>query len=153
MAQFGFVYLLTNAYMPDVYKIGCTERSPHARAAELSAPTGVPYPFDVTAYIEVEDFQAVERTLHKACAEYRISNNREFFSYGADWAIRLMYFYPDKLSGYFNQARVEELLRHGEFGCLEDMSNPFERSPASPPALDEPAANDESAPKQSIEAA
>ena len=30
--SYGFVYMLRNGYMPDLVKIGCTERSPHLRA-------------------------------------------------------------------------------------------------------------------------
>lgn len=79
MKQFGFVYLLGNHWMPDLYKIGCTERSPHKRAAELSDHTGVPEAFDVLCYIEVEDFQAVERRFHALFSGERINTGREFF--------------------------------------------------------------------------
>lgn len=75
----GFVYLLGNQSMPDVYKIGCTERSPSRRAAELSAATGVPMQFDVICYWEGENFQQYERVLHEGYAECRVNDCREFF--------------------------------------------------------------------------
>lgn len=76
---YGFVYILTNHAMPGIVKVGCTERSPGARAVELSNPTGVPLPFEVYAYIEVEDHQAVERGFHDVMKGRRLSNSREFF--------------------------------------------------------------------------
>jgi hypothetical protein len=85
---YGFVYLLGNKAMPCLYKIGCTERSPHARAAQLSAATGVPTPFDVLLYIEVANFQRVEQKFHEEMADFRASDKREFFCFGPahmDW--------------------------------------------------------------------
>lgn len=98
MSQIGFVYLLTNEYMPDVYKVGCTERSPHERAAELSKGSGVPYPFKVLCYIEIDDFQRAEREFHGWLKSYRISENREFFSEAMEYAIRLMWWHPRRLA-------------------------------------------------------
>lgn len=98
MSQIGFVYILVNDYMPDVYKVGCTERSPHERAAELSKGTAVPDPFNVLCYIEVENFQVVERQAHDWLAHYRISPQREFFHMGIEDAVRYLYWYPKRLS-------------------------------------------------------
>jgi hypothetical protein len=78
----GFVYLLGNKAMPCYYKIGCTERAPHARAKELSNASGIPHPFRVLLYIEVEDFQRVERRFHMEMGDYRASDAREFFCFG-----------------------------------------------------------------------
>lgn len=83
----GFVYILTNEYMPDVYKVGCTERSPHERASEISKGTGVPAPFEVLCYIEIDNFQNVERELHAWLKQFRISEAREFFCDGLNHAI------------------------------------------------------------------
>jgi hypothetical protein len=86
--SYGFVYLLGNPAMPCFYKIGCTERSPHARAKELSAASGVPQPFHVLLYIEVQDFQRVERKFHREMSDFRASGDREFFCFGPahmDW--------------------------------------------------------------------
>lgn len=79
MASYGFVYVLTNAAMPGIVKIGFTERSPRARADELSGSTSVPCAFQVYSYVETEDPQASERAVHLALAEHRVSQSREFF--------------------------------------------------------------------------
>lgn len=79
MSSYGFVYLLSNEYMPHVFKIGCSERSPHIRALELSKSTGVPANFDVVCYIEVADPFRIEAELHSLFSDLRISSGREFF--------------------------------------------------------------------------
>jgi hypothetical protein len=75
----GYVYILTNAVMPDILKVGCTTRSPEARAAELSRSTGVPIPYEVAYAISVADCRAVEQQFHRRFAGQRVSNSREFF--------------------------------------------------------------------------
>lgn len=77
--SFGFIYVLGNVSMPDVYKVGMTTRSPNARAVELSSVTGVPTPFDVVYYAEVADPTAQEKRVHAALSTYRVNNGREFF--------------------------------------------------------------------------
>jgi len=82
-----------------VVKIGCTERSPHTRAEELSRSTGVPSPFSVVAYLEVPEFQAVERDFHRWLEAHRVSEFREFFDVEcAAYAMRLMAFHPERLA-------------------------------------------------------
>lgn len=79
MSDIGFVYVLENYSMPGVLKIGMTMRSPSARAAELSGVTGVPEPFTLIYYAEVENPKAVEAMLHSLFSHQRVSENREFF--------------------------------------------------------------------------
>lgn len=76
----GFVYLLSNRCMLGVRKVGMTERSPHRRAYELSMASGVPTPFEIDIYVEVNNASQVERHLHEHFAQLRISEQREFFS-------------------------------------------------------------------------
>lgn len=76
---YGFVYLLGNESMPGLIKIGRTDRSPHLRASELSKTTGVPAPFFVYGYIEVEDSAAIEKAIHEDLKASRVNEGREFF--------------------------------------------------------------------------
>lgn len=78
--QYGFVYVLTNEYMPGICKIGCTARSPTMRARELSGSTGVPGDFTLCYYAEVCNFEKVERAIHSALSGLRVNCRREFFS-------------------------------------------------------------------------
>lgn len=77
--SYGFVYCLRHPYMPKIFKIGMTERSPMQRCAELSASTSVPCEFEILFYAEVEDPRMVERETHQAFCEQRVSESREFF--------------------------------------------------------------------------
>jgi len=75
----GWVYILSNEYMPGIYKVGMTTTSPEARAKELSSSTGVPFPFKVEAAYHCDDPAYSESEIHEALSEFRINNSREFF--------------------------------------------------------------------------
>lgn len=75
----GWVYILSNECMPDIYKIGMTTNSPEARAKELSSATGVPIPFKVEATFHCDDPARSEREIHEALHEFRVNDSREFF--------------------------------------------------------------------------
>ena len=74
----GYVYILTNAAIPGLVKIGRTERSVQLRAAELWH-TGVPAPFTVFDSARTVDCVELERILHKEFSELRAHASREFF--------------------------------------------------------------------------
>lgn len=80
MADYGFVYCLSNPSMPGIYKVGRTERSPMLRAEQLSSSTSVPTRFNVLFYIECSNHKETERECHEALHEYRVSISREFFN-------------------------------------------------------------------------
>lgn len=94
MAYFGFVYVLSNEIMPDIYKIGFTDRSPRQRAADLSN-TSIPTPYDVIAHWEVENPVGVEKELHKLFSDKRVANNREFFKLDNDDLYSIYLFMSD----------------------------------------------------------
>ena len=74
----GCIYILENEAMPDLYKIGWTERSPEERAKELSG-TGLPSPYRVVFSKSTNLTGEVEKKIHKHLDEYRMRSNREFF--------------------------------------------------------------------------
>ena len=94
MAYFGFVYVLSNEIMPDIYKIGFTDRSPRQRAADLSN-TSIPTPYEIVAYWEVETPISVEKELHKLLSDKRVANNREFFRLTASDLLKIYFFMED----------------------------------------------------------
>lgn len=75
----GYVYVMKNESLPNTYKIGGTVRDPEVRAKELSN-TSVPTPYKVICSQKVNDWWLVEKEIHKALSEFRVSSNREFFS-------------------------------------------------------------------------
>ncbi|MGZ8245619.1 GIY-YIG nuclease family protein [Methylomagnum sp.] len=78
----GYIYVLANSSMPNVVKIGKTNRTPSERAQELSKVTGVPTPFIVVYEKLVGDPEGMESFVHTLLADkgYRLSENREFFT-------------------------------------------------------------------------
>ncbi|GAB6392893.1 MAG: hypothetical protein MdMp014T_2266 [Treponematales bacterium] len=83
----SIVYILGNPAYKDengkpLYKIGTTDDI-HRRIKELSSGTSVPSPFFVEYAWKVPDAQKKESALHKACAEFRYNQSREFFQEGA----------------------------------------------------------------------
>jgi hypothetical protein len=72
------VYVLTNEAMPGLVKIGCTQGDLATRVRSLFQ-TGVPLPFEVFYACEVSDCKFVERHLHDAFGDHRVSKSREFF--------------------------------------------------------------------------
>ena len=90
MATVGHVYILNNASMPGKLKIGKTSKSPEQRAAELSAPTAVPCPFEVAFDILVADIDEADRRVHSILAKYRVNRDREFFQAPLKIAIKVL---------------------------------------------------------------
>ena len=75
----GYVYILSNPSMPNLLKIGFTERNVVARVEELNS-TGVPVPFEVEAIFGSPNAFEDEQEIHKILDKHRLTNNREFFS-------------------------------------------------------------------------
>ncbi len=77
------VYVLTNEAMDGLVKIGRTTTSVEQRIKELDN-TSIPLPFQCFFAGEVADCAYVEAHLHKAFADKRVRNNREFFRVDAN---------------------------------------------------------------------
>lgn len=75
----GYVYVFSNRSFKNCLKIGMTERSPYARAKELSNKTAVPTPFTVEFAVECSNPGLLEKAVHKRLRGLRIEKNREFF--------------------------------------------------------------------------
>ena len=86
----GKIYILTNASMPGLVKIGHTEREAEERAVELSSSTGVPTNFEIFRSYEVENSAIFERQIHTKLDSFRVSGNREFFRMDAEDASRIV---------------------------------------------------------------
>ena len=75
----GWVYILSNPAMPELLKIGFTERDPSSRAKEISQDTGVPSEFIVDYQVYSSCPYELESVVHELLQRYRLNNNREFF--------------------------------------------------------------------------
>jgi hypothetical protein len=85
----GFVYIMLNPSFPDQVKIGLTKRTSEERAQELRT-SGVPTPFIVIYDELVTDCGAVEASVHRKLAGYRVSKDREFFRIPVKKAIKTL---------------------------------------------------------------
>ena len=73
-----YVYVLSNAAMPGIVKVGFTKNVAQ-RIRYLSAHSGVPVPFDLELAAEVTDAKRVEDALHSVLQGSRVNPKREFF--------------------------------------------------------------------------
>lgn len=85
--QTGWVYVLTNAAMPDLVKIGYTKHMPQKRARELYS-TGVALPFQVVYQARCRHYQQVEAEVHRRLKGKRLNDNREFFAISVSEAVK-----------------------------------------------------------------
>ena len=77
----NIVYVLTNAAMPGIVKIGMTDRPDVQQRMRDLYTTGTPLPFDCVIAWQIEGpaAVAVEQALHTAFDPHRINPGREFF--------------------------------------------------------------------------
>lgn len=87
----GYIYILINASMPGLLKIGQTTRSSEARAAEVSNGTGVPTPFIVAYEVRVVSCEEVERLIHNRLCGHRENSGREFFRIALKEAVAIVH--------------------------------------------------------------
>lgn len=76
----GYIYILSNPYMPNIYKVGFTNRTPKERSKEISGATGVPSDFHIEKYWKVNNAKQIEKKIHEKLDKYRVNQKREFFS-------------------------------------------------------------------------
>lgn len=84
--MFGYIYILSNPYMPGLVKIGRTERDPNERIPELSSATGVPASFVLEYSLLVPDLEMAEKEIHMALSGDRVDDNKEFFKLSVEKA-------------------------------------------------------------------
>lgn len=83
----GYVYVLSNPAMPNLLKIGYTDREVDERVDELNS-TGVPVSFEVEAIFGSPNAYKDEQAIHSMLAQHRLANNREFFSIAVKEAVQ-----------------------------------------------------------------
>jgi len=82
----GYVYILSNASMPGLVKIGKSRRGGRHRAKEIYQ-TGVPTPFTMEFELYTNDCDVLERYAHERLDRDRVSESREFFKVDVSKAI------------------------------------------------------------------
>lgn len=90
--EYGYVYVLTNDYMPGLVKIGETGRDDYRDRLKDLYRTGVPVPFKAVhaSKVKKEDTRKIEHALHVAFDPDRVNPRREFFHMSPDRAIAIL---------------------------------------------------------------
>lgn len=85
-AEFGYIYIASNAAMPGLLKIGFTLDDPVRRVRQLGSHAGVPVRFRLQAAFFSVCAAYHEKLIHRLLREYRLPN-REFFEVSVQKAI------------------------------------------------------------------
>lgn len=93
--EYGYVYCASNEFMPELSKIGSTERNALTRIDELWKHTGCPTPFTLHYFIKVKNPRKYEIIIHNKLNEFRVNASREFFKIKPELALE--YFNIDNL--------------------------------------------------------
>ncbi len=122
----GFVYILINASLEGLLKIGKTNRTPDERAKELSIATGVPTPFMVAFDEQFDDCDLAEQYIHTLLQQrgYRVADNREFFNMPLKDAVRVLLEAKSTLSA--QKAQLMETATTENFSKSEQHSEPWQ---------------------------
>jgi TPR repeat protein len=83
----GYIYILVNASLNGIVKIGKTQNTPDERAKELSSAAGVPTPFIVAYSSYFKDCDAGEVFVYTRLENNRLADNKEFFQVSVQQAI------------------------------------------------------------------
>lgn len=75
----GFVYLVANRSMPNMYKVGMTRVSVGERIRTLSSSSSVPTPFVELLSVPTGHALQLEKYIHRKLRPKRVSRSREFF--------------------------------------------------------------------------
>ncbi|MBM3453741.1 MAG: GIY-YIG nuclease family protein [Bacteroidetes bacterium] len=132
MKQEGYLYCISNEYMPGILKIGKTTRDPETRLREANSCKTWAIPvFQIEFAKKVQDVDGKEKTLHKLLEHYteRIYNRREFFRVSLE-EVKVFF---DLIDGEMwispkDQQIAEESIHHDEreeddSKCADDNDN------------------------------
>lgn len=85
----GFIYIMSNPAHPDIQKIGQTAKDPEERRKELGS-TGVLEDFVLEYRALSEDYESLEREIHRSLSHLRHRQEREFFRISVPEAIHII---------------------------------------------------------------
>ncbi|MEM8184028.1 GIY-YIG nuclease family protein [Morganella morganii subsp. sibonii] len=114
----GWVYVLSNEFMPGIYKVGMTTTSPEIRAKELSSATGVPAKFKIEESYYSNDPLGDERLIHQYLADCRVNESREFFKGDLERILSVC----NDVTEFRTSATVEEIADHYDIISTETLN-------------------------------
>ena len=112
----GYIYILTNKFVPNIYKIGYTKRNPIERAKEISRATGVAGEWKVSRDWPVTEAYQTEQYIFAEFKSYRLDKKGEMFDFqgkGVEYVIKkmdnLLLKRQQKLKDYIDKLNREKL--------------------------------------------
>jgi len=111
----GWIYCLSNKYMPGILKIGQTKGDPSSRAEQLYT-TGVPVPFTVELSVLTDNYEKKERIIHSLLEKNhsRINPKREFFEISVEEVKPYFDLMMDSKSGRKEKTSMDLYLVNGQ---------------------------------------
>lgn len=105
----GYVYILSNpCFLPNIYKVGATRKTPQERALELSKETSAPAPFKIeySLFYRYNCFRA-EKFINDVLKvkQYQVCKNKEFFEVPIEEIIFIMNYYKENLEPYYDEGQ------------------------------------------------
>lgn len=116
-----YVYILINPAIPNLVKIGRTDRSPEDRASEL-ATTGVPTAFIVAYEHQVGNSRGAESAIHALLQEkgFRPEASREFFKIPLKTAVAVVSEICAAYEGESNEDEFKSSLNGDSLGAAQE---------------------------------
>lgn len=112
----GYIYILTNDFVPNIYKIGYTKRNSIERAKEISRATGVAGEWKVARDWPVTEAYQTEQYIFAEFKSYRLDKRGEMFDFqgkGVEYVIKkmdnLLLKKQQKLKDYIEKLDKEKL--------------------------------------------
>ena len=97
--EYGYIYVLTNKYMPNLVKIGKTSKANvNERLKSLYyGNSALPCNFDCeySYRVPLDKLDAIEKKLHTYFAAQRVNESREFFEVSAEEVAKLFWAYDE----------------------------------------------------------
>ena len=127
----GYIYCFSNPWMPGIYKIGMTTRTPLARLEEANASDTWRPPADYRIELakRVHDVKDKEMTLHTLMDAYRIHPRREFFRTPIDEVRKMFDQFDGQMWQSTQQGKTEPQVKMPRaLRELRDYLNPSKKS-------------------------
>lgn len=112
-----------NELFPELVKIGITKGNSSTdvekRRRELSCGENMPQPFEAKFAICVNNYEKIERIIHKGLTKLRHNPHREFFKLSVDEAINLLSGYI--ISGSAVEVPIKNSFKSDEKAAIKNM--------------------------------
>lgn len=114
----GYIYVASNSFIPNIFKVGMTKNHPEERIKSLNSNSTTLGEFSLIYSAKTLSSSDVEKKIHSCLFEHRVQNNREFFSCSLDLIISAInqYVIDDDLS--YVQSVVDNVIHFDDLKMM-----------------------------------